>query len=483
MISSKASLKAKIFMIVLVVLIPLMLIIQFFAMPKVQQRMLDDRKAKIKANIDVVMSMIHSHQKCVEDGMFTQEEAQNRVKKIVQDLRYEGSEYYWINDFTPNMILHPIKADLNGKFLGEMKDPNGVFLFNEMVKTVKEAKAGFVAYDWPKPGEDLPQPKLSYVMGDEKWGWIIGTGVYIDDVNKAVSAFKQSLWLGIGFVALLAALFSAFTINSITKHLNHISGELADSGSKVADAVSQLKAAGDGLSTSATETAASLEETVASLEELTSMVNVNTQNSQAAADLSQRSQETAKRGEGEIQTLIVSMREIEGASKRIEEIIGVIDDIAFQTNLLALNASVEAARAGDHGKGFAVVADAVRTLAQRSATAAKDIGSLIRDSVDKIHNGAQIADKTGLVFTEIVKSVSQVASLNSEIATASAEQTTGIQQISQAMNQLDQAAQSNAAVSEEIAAATDDINILAAKTNSMTMELDEVIRGARVVSR
>jgi methyl-accepting chemotaxis protein len=204
---------------------------------------------------------------------------------------------------------------------------------------------------------------------------------------------------------------------------------------------------------------------------------MNSDNAKQAASLSVSSREAAEVGEREIQTLIGSMTEISNSSKKIEEIISVIDDIAFQTNLLALNAAVEAARAGEQGKGFAVVAEAVRTLAQRSASSAKDITSLIKDSVSQIDKGSDVADRSGTVLTNIVTSIKKVSDLNNEIAAASSEQTTGIQQISKAMNQLDQASQANAASAEEIAATSGEINNLAMTNLRLTVELNETIMG------
>ncbi|WP_374031125.1 methyl-accepting chemotaxis protein [Bdellovibrio bacteriovorus] len=263
----------------------------------------------------------------------------------------------------------------------------------------------------------------------------------------------------------------------MSKEISGISEKLTEASNHVAGAVTQMTSAGTSLSQSSTEAAASLEETVASLEELSSMVQMNSDNAKQAASLSASSREVAEKGQGEISKLISSMEQISGSSRKIEEIIHVIDDIAFQTNLLALNAAVEAARAGEQGKGFAVVAEAVRALAQRSASAAKDITQLIKQSVQQVEEGSQIASSSGVVLDNIVTSVKKVADLNNEIATASTEQTAGIQQISKAMNQLDQAAQSNAASAEEIAASSAEIDSMAATSQKLTSQLNEVIHG------
>ncbi|MGE9744476.1 methyl-accepting chemotaxis protein [Bdellovibrio bacteriovorus] len=264
----------------------------------------------------------------------------------------------------------------------------------------------------------------------------------------------------------------------VSNTVSTIATGLSEAGQQVSGAITQLTAAGQTLSQSSTEAAASLEETVASLEEMSSMVKMNSDNAKQAATLSQSSKDSAEQGQNEITMLISSMNDISQSSKKIEEIISVIDDIAFQTNLLALNAAVEAARAGEQGKGFAVVAEAVRALAQRSASAAKDINVLIKDSVEKVDRGSQIADRSGEVLQTIVTSVKKVADLNNEIAAASSEQTTGIQQISKAMNQLDQGAQANAASSEEIAASSEEISAQAQQMQGMVVSLNEVIQGS-----
>jgi len=254
---------------------------------------------------------------------------------------------------------------------------------------------------------------------------------------------------------LLGALVGYLLSNRLQSDLRTIAEAVSESKDTVAMASEQLNAASQQLANSSTEAAASLEETVASIEELTSMVKLNADHAQEASRLSKQSQDNAIKGNTEMDQLIAAMGDIDTSSKRIKEIIGVMDDIAFQTNLLALNAAVEAARAGEQGKGFAVVADAVRGLAQRSAVAAKEISGLINDSVTQVQRGTEIADRSGQSLQEIVTAVKMVTDLNVGISSASSEQSQGISQISQSMNQLDQATQSNAASAEEAAASSE----------------------------
>ncbi len=280
-----------------------------------------------------------------------------------------------------------------------------------------------------------------------------------------------------GGAMLLGGTLLFWSIRRTSTKLTSIASRIGDSSSQTAATSSQLSAASQQLSSSSTEAASSLEETVASLEELSSMVKLNAENAREAANLSQTSRESAQAGEAEIKALITAMGEIAQSSRKIEEIINVIDDIAFQTNLLALNAAVEAARAGEQGKGFAVVAEAVRTLAQRSADSAKDITSLIKESVSKIDHGSKAADQSGEVLKSIVASVKKVADLNHEIASASQEQSAGIGQISNAMNQLDQATQTNAAAAEEVSASSQEMSNQGEMLQSLVGDLTVIIKG------
>ena len=263
----------------------------------------------------------------------------------------------------------------------------------------------------------------------------------------------------------------------LANSLATVTQSISEAGSQVSSASQQLSTASQQLSSGAVDSASSLEETVSSLEELSSMVKQNADNSKEASSLSQASRTSAEEGENEIKRLITAMTEISQSSKKIEEIINVIDDIAFQTNLLALNAAVEAARAGEQGKGFAVVAEAVRNLAQRSSSAAKDITILIKNSVNQISDGSKIADESGEVLSKIVTSVKKVSDLNNEIATASKEQFEGISQISKTMNNLDQSTQRNAASAEETAASSEEMSAQAVELQALVGQLTQIIDG------
>ncbi|MET3180743.1 UNVERIFIED_ORG: methyl-accepting chemotaxis protein [Variovorax guangxiensis] len=221
----------------------------------------------------------------------------------------------------------------------------------------------------------------------------------------------------------------------------------------VSTASTQIAVGNQDLSSRTEEQASSLEQTAASLEELTSTVRQNADNARQANQLAASASEVATRGGNVVFQVVETMGSINASSKKIVDIIGVIDGIAFQTNILALNAAVEAARAGDQGRGFAVVASEVRSLAQRSAAAAKEIKTLIGDSVEKVEEGSRQVADAGRTMEEIVGSVKRVTDIMGEISAASQEQTSGIEQINQAVTQMDQTTQQNAALVEEASAA------------------------------
>jgi methyl-accepting chemotaxis protein len=221
----------------------------------------------------------------------------------------------------------------------------------------------------------------------------------------------------------------------------------------IATASGEIAAGNVDLSSRTEQQASSLEETASSMEELTSTVRQNADNAQQANQLAVSASEVASRGGDVVSKVVDTMDSINASSKKIVDIISVIDGIAFQTNILALNAAVEAARAGEQGRGFAVVASEVRSLAQRSAAAAKEIKALIDDSVEKVDNGSKLVAEAGATMNEVVDSVRRVTDIMAEITAATREQSAGIEQVNQAIGQMDQVTQQNAALVEEAAAA------------------------------
>lgn len=295
---------------------------------------------------------------------------------------------------------------------------------------------------------------VSYFIIRTVWEQLGGEPEYAQEIASAVASGNLTMQIEVEHgdtSSLLAAL------SEMQTRLQNMVFEIKTSAETIKVASAEIAMGNTDLSSRTESQASSLEETSSSMETMTETVRQNADNARQANKMVQTASEVAVKGGEVVNQVVVTMDEINQSSKKIVDIISVIDGIAFQTNILALNAAVEAARAGEQGRGFAVVASEVRSLAQRSAAAAKEIKTLIGDSVDKVRTGSTLVDQAGHTMEEIVASVRRVSDIMSEITAASQEQSTGIQEIGSAVNQMDEMTQQNAALVEEAAAAAESL--------------------------
>jgi methyl-accepting chemotaxis protein len=475
----------------------------------------EERQIALKYATDVGMSTVKEFADLAASGALPLAEAQKQALVRLKAMRYGKDGYYTILDSRPTVLMHPMKPEFVGKDMSDFKDVNGFYIYKNVATIAKSTGEGWLEFVWPKPGnadQKKVYPKGAYVLTYKPWDWSFMTGLYLDDLQDA---FIQDLWkfalllLGIG-VALSGIIFLVirstekslggdpedvadiahkiaagdlavtvntkpsdqssllFAMKTMRDSLAKVVGEVRQGTDTIATASAQIAAGNMDLSSRTEQQASSLEETAASMEELTSTVKQNADNARQANQLAESASSVAVKGGRVVSQVVDTMSAINSSSKKIVDIIGVIDGIAFQTNILALNAAVEAARAGEQGRGFAVVAAEVRSLAQRSAAAAKEIKTLIGDSVDKVEEGSKQVLEAGKTMDEIVGSVKRVTDIMAEITVASREQTSGIEQINQAITQMDQVTQQNAALVEEAAAA-------AASLQEQASELSQVV--------
>src|SRR5450830_545549 len=435
----------------------------------------------------------------------------------IKALKVGETGYFYVINAKPGNDFGKLIAGPKdeGKNMLGLKDVNG----KEFIKDMLTQKEGVMRYMWDNPdtaghdGED----KIVAFSQFPSWNWVIAGETYAAEVTNEIAAMRNRFMLfGAIFLLLVGAVLVIvikqvvtrplarareaadklaggdltarlhvnqqdeigqlmLAVNGISDGLAHVVADVRQGTEQITTASTEIASGNLDLSSRTEQQAGSLEEIASAMEELTSTVKQNADNAQQANQLAQSASEVASQGGAVVGQVIDTMGSINDSSKKIVDIISVIDGIAFQTNILALNAAVEAARAGEQGRGFAVVASEVRSLAQRSAAAAKEIKILIDDSVDKVEAGSKLVEQAGATMTEVVASVKRVTDIVGEISSASQEQRDGIEQVNHAITQMEQTTQQNAALVEEAAAAAQSLQDQAHKLTASvsTFKLDE----------
>ncbi|MFC5505028.1 methyl-accepting chemotaxis protein [Bosea massiliensis] len=580
-----------------------------FSLTRARDAMIAQKRSEIRFLVEAAVTVIEG-QRSTRAASEAPEQVKSRLAEMLRSSRFDGGNYIYIFDTKGQMVMHPMLPKLEGQSALGVKDTTGRPIIQEMVDLAKSQRAGFIAYSWKKPGDDIPSEKISYVQAVPEWGWVVAAGLHTSDIQSAFGELLNAVlivllplllgymavaaWLNLSVSRPLRALIQTMSqlaaghldaqvkggsrrdevgeiaravdlfrsglqkraeadqesmrheamssdeknratqrvvddvaaivasaergdfsarasvrvseqglnrlveginainqsveeatgefaaamgaisqgdlthringvysgrfaelqraINMTTERLQEIVGAISSTSHAILLAAREINMGADDLSKRTEDQASSLEETAATTEQLAASVKATAQASRQAASVATEAMQAAQTGGAIAGKAVDAMARIESASTKISDIIRVIDDIAFQTNLLALNAAVEAARAGDAGKGFAVVASEVRTLAQRSSEAAKDISALISSSNTEVGEGVKLVRQAGEQLSQILAASEKVAATIAEISAASGEQASGIDEMSQAVAHLDEMTQQNAALSEQSAA-------------------------------
>ena len=466
-----------------------------YGLYRLRHSMYSERRAQISNLLQMAEHLANYYHDQEVSGKLSREQAQDATKVALTQLNYSDKSFFWARTPEGITLVHWNQAVIGKNNAGKARDgrPDGDVFREQLAREHMPITEVFAKL----PSTGVMADKLNGLVEFKPWDWWIGTGIFVDDINRT---FWETAAFLIGLIVIATAVIAVLSWQIIRNVLGALGGEpqyaaavtrriakgdlteriivrdkdglslissiatmqasLVDmitrirSGSEaVTVGTKQIAAGNTDLSSRTEEQAASLQETAASMEQLTATVKQNSDNAQKASQLSANASSTAESGGVVVARVVETMSAISASSEKMADITGTIESIAFQTNILALNAAVEAARAGEEGRGFAVVASEVRSLAQRSSLAAKEIKMLIEASIGQVREGSEQVSAAGKTMGQIVRAVGDVTEIMSGISAASVEQRAGIEQVNQAVAQMDQVTQQNAALVEEASAA------------------------------
>lgn len=479
----------------------------------------DEQYIKTQNVVETAYSIIEHYYALEQDNTLTQQQAQSQALNAIKALRYDKTNYFWINNYQPTMVMHPIKPALDGKDLTNNKDPDGKALFVDMVNIVKRSGEGFIPYKWPKPGKDKPVEKIAFVKGFNQWQWIIGSGVYLDSIDEAFSEQRNLIVISAIIMIIAVILLSYFIgksiliptrlaadmmkdisqgegdltrklnesgndeISELSRSFNLFALKMRESLVHVAQSANDVSEHAHTVDDSSRTSHSFIElqndsstQVAAAMEQMTHQIHDVSRNAEAAEQAAKDAAQNASTGKNVVAQTITAIEtlssNIETVSRVTEDLaneshnigsaLDVIRSISEQTNLLALNAAIEAARAGEHGRGFAVVTDEVRTLASRTGQSTDEIQTMIT----KLQEGAKAA-------VEAVKS-SQALSVSTVEQASSAN--TSLNEIERLVSIITEMNSQIARATEQQTQAADEVNL---RINELSQSTEQSLNNTK----
>jgi len=504
-----------------------------------KDNLLEDRKIKTKHVVETVHGFLDHYYSMEKTGQLSREQAQQAAQKAIEGLRYDQDEYFWINDMNAVVIMHPIKPELNGKNLANLEDPNGKKIFSEFVSIVKASKEGYVDYLWPKPGHEAPQAKVSYVKGFAPWGWIVGNGIYLNDMDEIFWQTLLQYSITVGILSLLIGGLALFIIHIITvqittlkntmvavkdsgdlrervdittkdelgdmagafnhmmdkfqnivnsvgqstQQLSHAISQMSDITASTINGVTRQRSETEQSAAGMNEMAASAQQTANIADQANETTRLTHEQTETGLRIVEEATSSINELAGEVEEAGSVINALEDHTAKIESILDVIGGISEQTNLLALNAAIEAARAGDQGRGFAVVADEVRQLAQRSAESTQQIQEMIHElqsrskvAVDVMNTSRTKAETTVSKATEAGEAFQTIAASMQQISSLNAQIMTAADEQSNVAHEMSQNLVSISSISEDTEQGTSLIQDSAQELQKNAYNLDALIK-------